>query len=44
LENCDNLELAEIKITDADFEELTETVICGKKVGIIVYLDSLLVF
>lgn len=32
--------LTNIKITNKDFEELTETIICGNKVGIIVWLDK----
>lgn len=30
----------EVKVTDKDFEELTETIICGSKVAIIIYLDK----
>ncbi|MDD9953581.1 MAG: hypothetical protein OXR66_04545 [Candidatus Woesearchaeota archaeon] len=29
-----------VKITDTDFEELTETIICGDRVAIIVYLEK----
>ncbi len=29
-----------VKVTENDFEELTETVICGSKVGIIIWLDK----
>lgn len=32
--------LTEVRTTEKDFEELTETVICGNKVGIIIYLDK----
>jgi len=32
--------LTEIQTTKRDFEELTETIICGKRVGIIIYLDK----
>lgn len=34
------LSLTTIKITEKNFEELTETIICGKKVAIIIYLDN----
>jgi len=29
-----------VKITEKDFEESTETIICGRRVGIIIYLDK----
>lgn len=32
--------LTKVKFTQKEFEELTETVICGDKVGIIIYLDN----
>ena len=32
--------LTEIKTTKKDFEELTETIICGDRVGIILYSDN----
>ncbi|HLC96428.1 MAG TPA: helix-turn-helix domain-containing protein [Candidatus Nanoarchaeia archaeon] len=34
------LKLTEIRVTKKYFEELTETVICGNRVGIIIYLDK----
>jgi len=34
------LNLTEVRITKKDFEELTETVICGNRVGIIIWLDK----
>ena len=30
----------EVRVTKKDFEELTETIICGKRVAIIIYLDK----
>ena len=32
--------LTEIKTTKKDFEELTETIICGNRIAIIIYLDK----
>jgi len=32
--------LTDVKTTKKDFEELTETIICGKRVAIIIYLDE----
>ena len=32
--------LTKVKLTEKDFEELTETIICGKRVGIIIWLDK----
>ena len=29
-----------VRITEADFEELTETIVCGKQVAIVIYLDK----
>jgi len=33
-------QITKVSVTDKDFEELTETVICGNRVGIIIYLDK----
>ncbi|MBT4110269.1 hypothetical protein HOE37_00260 [Candidatus Woesearchaeota archaeon] len=38
-DKLNELELTEVRTTKKDFEELTETVICGNKVAIIVWLD-----
>ena len=35
-----NYDLTNVKITNTNFEELTETIICGSKVAIIVWLDN----
>ena len=32
--------LTTVRFTDKNFEELTETIICGKRVAIIVYLEK----
>src|SRR3989344_2998672 len=32
--------LTEVRTTEKDFEELTETIICGKRIAIIIYLDK----
>ena len=32
--------LTEVRTTEKDFEELTETIICGNRVAIIIYLDK----
>ncbi len=32
--------LTEVRTTEKDFEELTETIICGSRVAIIIYLDK----
>jgi len=37
--DLNRLSLTKVRTTEKDFEELTETVICGERVGIIVYLD-----
>ncbi len=34
------LSFTNVKITSKDFEELTETIICGDKVAIVIYLDK----
>lgn len=34
------LKLTKVKLLEKDFEEITETIICGKRVGIIVYSDK----
>lgn len=34
------LPLTEVRFTEKEFEELTETVICGNRVGVIIWLDK----
>jgi len=34
------LSLTQVRFTEKDFEELTETIICGNRVGIIIWLDN----
>lgn len=39
-EELNKFNLTEVRYTKKDFEEMTETVICGKRVAIIIYLDK----
>ena len=39
-EQLNELKLTTVRYTKKDFEELTETIICGKRVAIIIYLDK----
>ena len=39
-EQLNKKRLTTVKFVPKEFEELTETIICGNKVGIIIYLDD----
>jgi len=39
-EELDSHSESEVRFTHKDFEELTETVICGNRVGIIIWLEK----